>query len=116
MSDAANLFDLSALRERLKPFKLHWYPTLHSTSDEAADLRRRGDLFTPALILAGEQTAGRGRGHNSWWSAAGSLTVTFALAVDSMIQPYQLPLIAGLAAQRRRGTERRQRHPAQVAQ
>lgn len=98
MSKAANVFDLSALRERLKPFKLHWYSTLHSTSDEAAELRRRGELFTPAVVLTGEQTAGRGRGHNSWWSAAGSLTVTFVLPVDPIIQPHQLPLIAGLAA------------------
>lgn len=98
MSKRENIFDLSVLRERLKPFKLHWYPTLQSTSDEAAELRRRGELFAPAVVLAGEQTAGRGRGHNAWWSSAGSLTVTFALPVDSIIQPHQLPLIAGLAA------------------
>lgn len=98
MSAGANVFDLSALRERLKPFKLHWYPTLCSTSDEAAELRRRGELFAPAVVLAGEQTAGRGRGHHSWWSATGSLTVTFVLPVDPIIQPHQLPLVAGLAA------------------
>lgn len=98
MSASANVFDLSALRDRLKPLRLYWYPTLHSTSDQAAELRRRGELFAPAIVLAGEQTAGRGRGSNSWWSAAGSLTVTFVLPTDPLIQPHQLPLIAGLAA------------------
>ena len=61
-------------------------------------LRKRGELFAPGIVLAGEQTAGRGRGSNTWWSGAGSLTVTFVLPVDEGIQPHQLPLIAGLAA------------------
>lgn len=64
----------------------------------AAELRRRSELFAPAVVLAGEQTAGRGRGRNSWWSSAGCLTATFVLPVDPIIQPHQLPLIAGLAA------------------
>lgn len=93
-----NVFDLPNLAERLKPFRLHWYPTLHSTSDHAAELRRRGELFAPAVVLAGEQTAGRGRGTNTWWAAAGCLTVTFVLPVDDFLQPHQIPLIAGLAA------------------
>lgn len=93
-----SVFDLPTLRERLKPFSLHWYPTLHSTSDQAAKLRRSGELFAPAMVLADEQTAGRGRGGNSWWSAAGAVTVTFVLPPDDLLQPHQLPLVAGLAA------------------
>jgi BirA family biotin operon repressor/biotin-[acetyl-CoA-carboxylase] ligase len=93
-----NHFDLSKLRERVKPFRLYWYPRLRSTNDHATVLRKRGDLFAPAIILAGMQTAGRGRGSNTWFSRGGSLTVTFALPVDERIQPHQLPLIAGLAA------------------
>jgi BirA family biotin operon repressor/biotin-[acetyl-CoA-carboxylase] ligase len=53
------------------------------------------------MVLAGIQTAGRGRGQNSWWSgdgaAAGALTVTFVLPVRDRIPPQELPLIAGLA-------------------
>jgi len=93
-----NHFDLIKLRERVKPFRLYWYPRLRSTNDHAAVLRKRGDLFAPAIILAGSQTAGRGRGSNTWFSRGGSLTVTFALPVDERIHPHQLPLIAGLAA------------------
>lgn len=90
-------FNLAALREGLKPFRLSWFPRLRSTNDHAATLRRRGALFAPAVVLAGKQTAGRGRGSNVWWSSGGSLTVTFSLPVDEAVAPYQLPLIAGLA-------------------
>jgi BirA family biotin operon repressor/biotin-[acetyl-CoA-carboxylase] ligase len=90
-------FDLARLRRGLKPFRLHWFSRVRSTNDYAATLRRRGELFAPAVVLAGRQTAGRGRGENVWWSASGCLTVTFALPIDDQIAPHQLPLIAGLA-------------------
>jgi BirA family biotin operon repressor/biotin-[acetyl-CoA-carboxylase] ligase len=93
-----NGFNLARLRDRIKPFRLYWFPRLRSTNDHAAVLRKRGDLFAPAIVLAGSQTAGRGRGSNTWWSGSGSLTATFVLPVDERIQPHQLPLVAGLAA------------------
>jgi BirA family biotin operon repressor/biotin-[acetyl-CoA-carboxylase] ligase len=91
-------FNLARLREGLAPFRLHWFPRLRSTNDHAADMRKHGQLYAPAIVLAGRQTKGRGRGTNVWWSAGGSLTVTFALPVGEWIQPHQLPLVAGLAA------------------
>lgn len=44
------------------------------------ELARSADLVTPTLILAGEQTAGRGRGLNRWWSDRGALT--FSVVFD----------------------------------
>lgn len=90
-------FDLSKLRGGVKPFRLHWFPRLGSTNDHAALLRRRGDLFAPAIVLTGHQLAGRGRGSNTWWSGAGSLTVTYVLPTDEHLAPHHVPLIAGLA-------------------
>ena len=90
-------FDLERLRAALKPFRLHWFPTLGSTNDHAAELRRRGELFAPAVVLAGEQTAGRGRGAHVWWSGPGCITVTFVLPTVDHVEPHQLPLVAGLA-------------------
>lgn len=90
-------FDLPRLRTQLKPFRLHWFPRLRSTNDHAAVLRRRGDLFAPAVVLAGRQTAGRGRGAHVWWSGPGCVTVTFVLPVGAEVLPHQLPLVAGLA-------------------
>ena len=93
----ANTFHLARLRQDLKPFKLHWFPRLRSTNDHAAVLRRRGELYAPAVVLAGRQTAGRGRGSNAWWSAGGSITVTFVFPVEEHLSPHQVPLLAGLA-------------------
>lgn len=94
---AENRFCLATLREGLKPFRLHFFPTLRSTNDHAAVLRRRGDLFAPAVVLTARQTAGRGRGSNTWFSSASSLTATFVLPVDAARASHHLPLAAGLA-------------------
>jgi BirA family biotin operon repressor/biotin-[acetyl-CoA-carboxylase] ligase len=92
-----NSFEIESLRTRLRPFRLHWFPRLRSTNDHAGALRKRGSLFAPAVVLTGQQTAGRGRGSNTWWSREGSLTVTFVLPINEQIEPHQLPLLAGLA-------------------
>jgi BirA family biotin operon repressor/biotin-[acetyl-CoA-carboxylase] ligase len=92
-----NTFNLARLRRDLKPFKLYWFPRLRSTNDHAAALRKRGELFAPAAVLTGRQIAGRGRGSNAWWSAGGSITVTFVFPVEEHLAPYQIPLVAGLA-------------------
>ena len=92
-----NSFRLAELRAGVKPFRLHFFTTLRSTSLHAATMRKRGDLFAPAIVLTARQTAGRGRGANTWFSAAGSLTVTFILPVNPTLAPHHLPLAAGLA-------------------
>jgi BirA family biotin operon repressor/biotin-[acetyl-CoA-carboxylase] ligase len=96
MSRSAS-YDLARLRKGIKPFRLHWFPRLRSTNDHAIALRQRGDLYAPAVVLTGHQLAGRGRGSNTWWSGAGSLTVTFAMPIEDGVAPHQLPLIAGVA-------------------
>jgi BirA family biotin operon repressor/biotin-[acetyl-CoA-carboxylase] ligase len=90
-------FELGRLRAELRPLRLYWFPRLRSTNDHAAEMRRRGELFAPAAVLTGRQTAGRGRGTNTWWSGEGSLTVTFAMPVEEHLATHQLPLVAGLA-------------------
>ena len=97
---AGSSFDLARLRLSIKPFRLHWFPTLGSTNDHAAALRRRGALYAPAMVLTGRQTAGRGRGTHAWWSGGGCLTVTFVLPVSDEVAPHQVPLLAGLAMRR----------------
>jgi BirA family biotin operon repressor/biotin-[acetyl-CoA-carboxylase] ligase len=90
-------FHLTDLRAGIKPFRLHWFPRLRSTNDHAAALRKRGELYAPAVVLTGHQLAGRGRGSNTWWSGDGSLTVTFVFAAEEHLAPYHVPLLAGLA-------------------
>ena len=90
-------FDLQSLRTALKPFRLHFFPRIGSTNSHAMVLRKRGELYAPAVLLAARQIKGRGRGSNTWWSGEGSITATFVLPVEDHLQPHQVPLIAGLA-------------------
>ena len=95
--DAASRYSLKALRTALRPFRLYWFPRLLSSNSHAMVLRKRKSLYAPAVILTGHQVRGRGRGSNSWWSGAGSLTATFVLPIEPHLQAHQIPLIAGLA-------------------
>lgn len=54
---------------------------LASTNSRALELAELTELQTPMLIIAERQSAGRGRGENSWWSAEGALT--FSLILDA---------------------------------
>ncbi len=56
------------------------HEALGSTNDRAAELARDSSVELPALVVARHQTAGRGRGSNTWQSAEGALT--FSLLVD----------------------------------
>lgn len=94
---SATSFELSSLRSRLKPFKLHWFPTLGSTNTHAAKLRREGKLLAPSVVLTGRQTAGRGRGSNVWHSTRGIITATFVLPAHDSLPTQHVPLVAGLA-------------------
>lgn len=96
-SHLRNEFELARLRAGIKPFRLHWFSRLRSTSNHAAEMRAAGHLFAPAIVLTGHQLAGRGRGTNTWWSGPGVLTVTFALPINESLSPHQIPLLAGLA-------------------
>jgi BirA family biotin operon repressor/biotin-[acetyl-CoA-carboxylase] ligase len=62
--------------------RIEHHPSLGSTNDYcrqyAAELPRNEVL----LVVADEQTAGRGRGTNRWWTGAGSLA--FSLLFDPM--------------------------------
>jgi BirA family biotin operon repressor/biotin-[acetyl-CoA-carboxylase] ligase len=55
------------------------HDSLGSTNDRAAELAREPNIQLPALIVARHQTAGRGRGRNTWWSADGALTFSVLL-------------------------------------
>ena len=90
-------FNLTCLRKELKPFKLHWFPRLRSTNDHAGELRRRGELYAPAVVLTGRQIAGRGRGRNSVFTSGRSITVTRLFPLGEHLSRHQVPLLAGLA-------------------
>ena len=64
--------------------ELHAYPSLGSTNDRAAELARAG-APEGTLVVADEQTAGRGRSGRRWHSPAGS-----GLALSLVLRPARL--------------------------
>jgi BirA family transcriptional regulator, biotin operon repressor / biotin---[acetyl-CoA-carboxylase] ligase len=91
---------LKALFSDLPPIGVvEHHATIGSTNDRARELARLG---TPeiAVILADEQTAGRGRQNRSWYTPAGS-ALAFSLLIRPAIAPHRamrLTMLAGLAA------------------
>jgi BirA family transcriptional regulator, biotin operon repressor / biotin---[acetyl-CoA-carboxylase] ligase len=61
--------------------RVETYQSLASTQDRAHEVARSGEPGPlPLLIVAEQQTAGRGRGANRWWTGPGSLA--FSLLFD----------------------------------
>jgi len=73
--DAARLAEWGAIAH------VEVHESLPSTQDRALELARADDLSAHSLlVVAEEQTAGRGRGSNRWWTGRGSLA--FSLVFD----------------------------------
>jgi BirA family biotin operon repressor/biotin-[acetyl-CoA-carboxylase] ligase len=72
--------NLNRLRQASFIKDVEWHETIASTNDRGVTLAGDETIATPRLIIAGQQTAGRGRGLNRWWSSAGALT--FSLVFD----------------------------------
>ena len=72
MNDVANYnwsrFTTAGLVDRVE-----YFPSLVSTNDFARGRAASSPRGQRLLIVADEQTAGRGRGGNRWWTGAGSL-------------------------------------------
>jgi BirA family biotin operon repressor/biotin-[acetyl-CoA-carboxylase] ligase len=81
---------------------VEYHAALESTNSLAVELRNELYEVAPALVLTDEQSAGRGRGVHTWWSAAGALTFSVVLDTDrhgpaAESRPL-VALAAGLAA------------------
>lgn len=98
--DFGKTYDLQRLQTRIRPLKLCHVPVITSTSDWARRTVESGQLQAPALMLADSQSAGRGRGTNTWWSAAGNLAATFVMPQNPHLEFGLVPLLAGLAVRR----------------
>lgn len=77
--DAACREDRSSLETFPFVRKVLHLPVIDSTNNRAKELLLEGFDELPLLVWADEQTLGRGRGENRWWSDTGSLTFTIVL-------------------------------------
>ena len=85
----------SSLETRFFGQKAIYYPSLTSTMDVARDEARKGtDAGT--VVIAGEQTSGRGRMNRTWLSPKGNLAFSIVLYPEVSYLPF-LVIIAALA-------------------
>ncbi len=97
-SALADLSDAGWLRH------VDWQVEVDSTNNLAKQWYLANPNEVPALFVADQQTEGRGRGGNQWWSPSGCLMMSLViplteLPVELSIHP-QLALVAGVAAGR----------------
>jgi BirA family biotin operon repressor/biotin-[acetyl-CoA-carboxylase] ligase len=79
--------DVERLRAETFVRRVEYHQVIASTNDYALQLTQQEHLDAPLLIVAAEQTAGRGRGRNVWWSGPGGLMFSLVLEPD----PRELP-------------------------
>ena len=90
-----SFFELERITARTFIESVEYHTTLESTNSLAADLRNLLHLRCPALVLADQQTAGRGRGRHTWWSTPGAITCSVVLDADQHGPvPKSRPLVA----------------------
>jgi BirA family biotin operon repressor/biotin-[acetyl-CoA-carboxylase] ligase len=98
--DPSTLLNLELLQERIPPLTIRHTQAVTSTNDWAKQEVETGRISAPALFAADSQSAGRGRGTNTWWSARGNLTATLVMLQNRHIAFGLVPLLAGLAVRR----------------
>jgi BirA family biotin operon repressor/biotin-[acetyl-CoA-carboxylase] ligase len=64
--------------------RVEHHATLGSTNDRARACAAEGLGPLPLLIVADEQTAGRGRGDHRWWTGRGSLACSLLLDPEAL--------------------------------
>jgi BirA family transcriptional regulator, biotin operon repressor / biotin---[acetyl-CoA-carboxylase] ligase len=93
--------DLHRLRSWGLVRGIEHHAEIDSTNVRAVEVSGREALECPYVVLASNQTAGRGRGANRWWSAPGALTFSLVIDARQLDLPGerwpQVALAAGLA-------------------
>ncbi|MCU0502356.1 MAG: biotin--[acetyl-CoA-carboxylase] ligase [Anaerolineae bacterium] len=99
MSDLSAETIMAALTTRRLGRPTRFFPRIGSTNDVAHELAAAG-AAEGLLVLADEQTAGRGRLDRSWWAPPGA-SVLMSLLLRPALPTHragQLPMCLGLAA------------------
>ena len=88
------MFDLDKLEELSFVNSVEWFAELPSTNDLAKELAKTKTEL-PALILAEQQTAGRGRGSNRWLSQGKQLTFSLLIPPSQFgLSINEIPMIS----------------------
>ena len=87
------MLELEKIRKNSFIAAVEHYAEINSTNDRALAAAREANTRLPLLIVADEQTAGRGRGSNRWWTGPGSLA--FSLLIECVGRDARAPACAG---------------------
>ncbi len=71
--------DLQCVKQATFIREIEHHTAIPSTNSRALEMAVASPLQVPLLVLTDQQTAGRGRGANRWWSAPGALTFSVIL-------------------------------------
>ena len=70
-----------------------YFDTLDSTNDYLISLYKKFKLNSNLLVLSENQKKGRGRMGKVWFSDLSSLTFSFSMALNSLIDPFEMNMI-----------------------
>ncbi|GIW92296.1 MAG: biotin--[acetyl-CoA-carboxylase] ligase [Pirellulaceae bacterium] len=95
-------WDLGRLAAAIHPAELVYFEQVESTNDIALERCRAGTVEDALLVLARQQTRGRGRGANRWWACDGALTFSWVpeARCTARVPESLVPLATGLAVVR----------------
>ena len=79
---------------------IEYYENIPSTSDRVKELLQQPvKPALPCLVVAGSQTAGRGRGNKRWWSGKGAILMSIGIELSSdFLTRDQLPTYSATVA------------------
>ena len=78
------MFDVDQILKNTFVAEVETHRTLLSTNDRALRCARLRTQRLPLLVAAENQTAGRGRGSNRWWTGPGSLAFSLLLGPEQI--------------------------------
>ncbi len=88
-------FDLSRITRETDVQHVEYHESLDSTNKLAREILSDLIPLSPTVVLTSNQSAGRGRGANSWWATSGALTFSLVLDVaDLGLSPDRLPIVS----------------------
>ena len=93
------IFDLRRIESETFVRHVEYRRSTTSTNDLAMELVRDETRILPLLVLTEQQTRGRGRGSNRWWSSEGALTFTLGIDTRGVVpRAGTVPLVSLVAA------------------
>jgi BirA family biotin operon repressor/biotin-[acetyl-CoA-carboxylase] ligase len=78
-------------------FTIHHHKSVTSTNDVLKQLFIDGNASDRTVVIADEQTNGRGRGHHTWISPVGSLSISICLTTCNPLPSFHLQFVTSLS-------------------